>query len=102
MKRILALVAATLFAVSAFADERAAKIERYRAVMQKELDARGVKDTVRAEDTGENVDLGDGNGPLIILKLPKLGRECLIALHPTNEDLSATLGCDDVAPKTSI
>jgi hypothetical protein len=87
---------------AAASDARTARLERTRGIMQKAVDAQGVKDTVVLEDTGKDLDIGAGPGPLIIMKLPKIGRECLVTLHPTDEDQMATLGCDDVAPTTGV
>lgn len=98
-KLIAAAVLLLLLPFSAFASDRAERIEHVRQILQAELDARG-KGTERVivEDTGKDFDAGSGDGPLVIVKLPKHGRECLVALHPSDRGLMATLGCDDVPP----
>lgn len=81
--------------------ERAARIERARVTSQEYLDEHNLKDRAVIEDTGKDVDLGAGPGPVIVLKLPALGRVCLLALHPS-EDLFATFSCEDVPPETGV
>ena len=95
----------TLFTVLLFlsfdvlASDRAARIEAARAQLQAEI---GAKDKVVVEDTGKDIDLGAGDGPLVIIKLPRAGRECLVALHPTDHALAAGLGCQEVPPAKEI
>ncbi|HYF28592.1 MAG TPA: hypothetical protein VD931_22825 [Baekduia sp.] len=49
-------------------------------------------------DTGDKIDLGAGEGPIVIVSHPSIPHECMVALHPT-QDLSAMLGCVPVEPK---
>lgn len=103
MKTLLAVLLVLLSGCATVApvdDPRAARLEYVRESLQAQLDANGDKDTVRIEDTGKDINVGEGDGPLVIVKLPKHGRECLMALHPTNKDLFAVVGCDDVPPVT--
>ena len=114
MKSFLAILATVLFFVFAGIGamskahgqvpvlDRAARVEHLRAVTQAALDERDVKDTAAVTDTGDSMNLGEGDSPLVIIKLPKLGRECLVALHPTDANLFATIGCDDVPPETGL
>lgn len=78
-------------------EDRAARVERARQSMQNGMIEKGVKSSLVVEDTGEDLDAGDGPGPVVIVKLPELGRICMVAIHPT-EDLMAVLGCEDVPP----
>lgn len=96
--KIVVAVLLSLFAGFAFADGRADRIEHVRQILQAELDSKGKGGKVLVEDSGKDIDVGAGDGPLVIVKLPSHGRECLVALHPTDQNLMATLGCDDVAP----
>lgn len=97
MKTLLAVLLFLSFNV--FASDRAARIESARSQLQAEV---GVKDKVVVEDTGKDIDLGAGDGPLVIIKLPRIGRECLVALHPTDHKLAAGLGCQEVPPLKDI
>lgn len=78
---------------SAVPVDRATRIEHVRETLQAKLDGK-----VLVEDSGKDIDVGAGDGPLVIVKIPSHGRECLVALHPTDQNLMATLGCDDVPP----
>lgn len=97
MKVLLAVLLFLSF--NAFASDRAARIESARAQLQEEI---GAKDKVAVEDTGKDINLGAGDGPLVIIKLPRIGRECLVALHPTDHKLAAGLGCQEVPPVKDI
>ena len=87
---------------SAVPVDRATRIEHVRETLQAELDGKGKGGKVLVEDSGKDIDVGAGDGPLVIVKLPSHGRECLVALHPTDQNLMATLGCDDVPPALGL
>lgn len=82
--------------------ERAARVEHARELLQNYVDSQGIKDTAVVADTGQDVELEPGTrSPVITIKLPKTGRVCVLAIHPT-EDLFATFVCENVPPETEI
>lgn len=91
MRSFLAAVL-MMFAVSAFAFDRAERLEMLTKAVGEEAGKQGVKVTV--EDTGKDFDGGFGEGPVAVVTV--VGSHfCLVAIHPV-EDTMAILGCEPV------
>jgi hypothetical protein len=85
-----------------YGHDRASMVKNYEKSMNLEAKKEGHKGLkMIVEDTGQSMDLGEGEGPVVIVKVPSKGHECLVALHP-KEQLSAIIGCapmEQVSPK---
>jgi hypothetical protein len=97
MLKVLFLVAMLFVAPAqaAWEGNRAERMEQVKQLVMKGLAEQKVQSSVLVVDTGKDIDIGDGDAPMVILKLPEVGRECVLALHPTDPELVGVVSCDD-------
>lgn len=109
MKNFLAalmlLIAASCTPAPAWADARSDRVAVFEKAMQVEMEKTGQKFNWRITDTSKDATACDDDGcvpgPVILVKTPSNGMECLVLLHPVKPTV-AIMGCRRVAPETDI